>query len=199
MEVLSVGNDWTPESGKPGAIWAAQRVPDDHVLVIPNWCIIKEINLEDTANFRASSNYKQEAIDRGWFNPKSGKEFIWQDVYAPVPREWATSRFWMFYSQMSPNLKNLPNRYSTNPFAGEEQYTQFVEPISIYPFSVKPDEKISVQDVMAFQRSTFTGTIYDKENAPGWFYPGPDGKMIKKRSCHTFSNSRHAALVKKNQ
>jgi dipeptidase len=199
LEILSVGNDWTPESGKPGVIWAAQRVPDDQVLIIPNWCIIKEINLVDSANFRASSNYKQEAIDRGWFDPKSGKPFIWQDVYAPVSREWATSRFWLFYSQMDSSLKNLPNRYTTNPFAGEDQYTQFVEPISIYPFSVKPDKKISVQDVMAFQRSTFTGTIYDKENAPGWYYPGPDGEMIKSDHATPFPTQDMRHLLKINR
>ncbi len=36
IEVFCVGPGWTPENGKPGAIWAAQRVPDDHVLIVPN-------------------------------------------------------------------------------------------------------------------------------------------------------------------
>lgn len=34
LEIFSVGNDWDPESGEPGAIWVAQRVPDDHALVV---------------------------------------------------------------------------------------------------------------------------------------------------------------------
>ncbi|MEA3446598.1 MAG: C69 family dipeptidase, partial [Bacteroidota bacterium] len=98
LEVFSVGNEWTPESGKPGAIWAAQRLGDDQALIIPNWSIIKKINIEDKENFMASPNYMQEAIDRGWYKPENGKPFIWQEVYAPIPREWATSRFWLFYS-----------------------------------------------------------------------------------------------------
>ncbi|MCF8371891.1 MAG: C69 family dipeptidase [Bacteroidales bacterium] len=179
LEVFSVGNSWSPESGKPGAIWAAQRVGDDQALIIPNWSIIKEINLEDKANFRASSNYMQEAIDRGWYDPAGSKPFIWQEVYAPIPREWATSRFWLFYSQFAPNYTNWPPRNTEDPFEGDGQYIQYVEPISIYPFSVKPEKNISVQDIMAFQRSTFTGTLYDKENAPVWYYPGKDGKMVK--------------------
>jgi len=179
FEVFSVGNNWTPNSGKPGAIWAAQRVGDDQVLIIPNQSIIKQINIDDKDNFMASSNYKQEAIDRGWYNPNSGKPFIWQEAYSPIPHEWSTSRFWLFYSQVAPNYAEWPDRYTTNPFAGEDQYTQAIEPLSIYPFSVKPEKKLSVQDVMAFQRSTFTGTIYDKENSPAWYYPGKDGKMQK--------------------
>lgn len=198
LEVFSVGNDWSPQSGKPGALWAAQRVPDDHVLMIPNWSIIKKIDLQDTANFRASSNYMQIAIDKGWYDPESGDPFIWQDIYAPVPREWASGRFWLFYSQVAPDLPGLPDRYTDDPFAGENQYTQYVEPLSIYPFSVKPKEKYSVQDVMAFQRSTFTGTIYDKENAPGWFYPGPEGKMVKSSLSTPFPRWEMRRLLKIN-
>ena len=33
LEIVAVGKDWTPESGKAGAIWAAQRVPDDHIAI----------------------------------------------------------------------------------------------------------------------------------------------------------------------
>jgi dipeptidase len=103
LEVFSIGNEWEPGSGEPGVLWAAQRVPDDHVLVIPNWSIIKEIDLKDKENFMASSNYIQVAIDHGWYDPEGSKPFVWQDVYSPTPREWATSRFWLFYSRFAPS------------------------------------------------------------------------------------------------
>ncbi len=199
LEIFAVGNDWTPESGKPGAIWAAQRVPDDHVLIIPNWSIIKQINLEDTENFRASTNYKQEAVDRGWFDPESGQAFIWQDIYSPIPREWATVRFWHFYATVAPNFKEWPNRFTTDPFKGDDQYTQFVEPLSLYPFSVKPENKMSVQDVMAFQRSTLSGTIYDKENAPGWYYPDAEGSMVRSANATPFPTEETRKVLKINR
>ena len=199
LELFAVGNEWTPESGKPGAIWAAQRLPDDHTTMIPNWSIIKQIDIEDTANFRASINYMSEAIDRGWYDPESGKDFVWQDVYAPVPREWATSRFWLFNAVFNPDLPELPNRWTDDPFKGDDQYTQFVEPLSIYPFSFKPVKKITIQDIMAFQRSTFSGTIYDKEDAPGWYYPGPDGKMVRSSHATPFPTAEMRKLLKINR
>lgn len=199
LEVFSVGNEWKPKSGKPGCIWAAQRVPDDQALVIPNWSIIKQINLNDKANFRASSNYKQEAIDRGWYDPNSGKAFIWQDAYSPVPREWATSRFWLFYATHAPNLKDWPERFTTSPWKGDDQYTQWVEPLSLYPFSVVPEKKISVQDIMEFQRSTFTGTIYDKENAPVWYVPNNDGELVKSPIATPFPTQDMREVLKINK
>jgi len=199
LEIFAVGNDWTPESGKPGALWAAQRLPDDQITMIPNWSIIKQIDIKDTANFRASVNYMSEAIERGWYDPESGKAFIWQDIYAPVPREWATSRFWLFFATFSPDLPNLPNRWTTDPFKGDDQYTQFVEPLSIYPFSVKPEKKISVQDIMTYQRSTFSGTIYDKENAPGWYFPNKDGQMVRSALATPFPTEELRKLLKINR
>ncbi len=48
---MPVGPLWTPESGKPGAVWCAQRVPDDHVSVCPNESRIGEVNLADKDQF----------------------------------------------------------------------------------------------------------------------------------------------------
>jgi len=180
LEVFSVGPGWDPDSGKPGAIWAAQRVPDDHALVLANWSIIKEIDIKDSANFRASSNYMQAAVDHGWYDPDSGKPFVWQDIYAPLPREWATGRLWLFYSTHAPNYADWPDRSLDKDFMnGYNSYYQYVEPLSLYPFSVKPEKKISLQDVMAFQRSVFEGTIYDKTADLDWFVPDGKGGMKK--------------------
>lgn len=177
LEVFSVGPGWEPGSKKPGAIWAAQRLPDDHATLVANWSIIKEINIKDKANFRASTNYMSEAIERGWYNPNSGKPFIWQDAYAPLPREWATSRLWMFYSKYAPDIKDMPDRTLKTPFDTQNPYVQYVEPLSLYPFSCNPVEKIGIQDVMAMQRYTFEGTIYDMSQHPSYFIPDGKGGM----------------------
>lgn len=179
LEVFSVGKGWTPESGKSGAIWAAQRVPDDHIAVVPNWSIIKEIDLSKPDYFMASENHKQFAIDKGWYDPKSGRPFIWQEVYSPVPREWATGRFWLFFSKYAPNLKDWPDRKLNSEYKSYDSYHQYVEPLLMYPFSVKPERKLSVQDVIAFQREVNEGTIYDMTSDKDWLVPDGNGKMVK--------------------
>ena len=39
--------------------------------------INKEIDENDANNFMVSENYKQEAIDLGWYDPASGKPFTY--------------------------------------------------------------------------------------------------------------------------
>ena len=179
LEVFSVGKDWEPNRGKLGAIWAAQRVPDDHIAIVPNWSIIKQIDMNDPDNFMASENYMQMAIDHGWYDPDSGEPFIWQKAYSPVPREWAISRFWLFFSTFASSQIELPDKKLTNPYKGYDAYHQYLEDLSIYPFSVKPDQKLSIQDVIAFQRSVFEGTIYDMTADFDWFVPDARGGMKK--------------------
>lgn len=197
LEVFSVGPGWTPESHKPGAIWAAQRIGDDQSAMIPNWSIIKEINVADTKNFMVSVNYMQASIDRGWYNPAAGKPFIWQEAYTPLPEEYATSRFWLFYQTFTPNLKKWPNRFldPANPFKGMQPYYQVVEPLSLYPFSASPEKKISVQDLIAFQRSTFEGTIYDMTSYPEWLVPDGKGNFVKSPLATPFPGSDMRKLI----
>jgi len=163
LEVFSVGKDWSPQTGKPGAIWAAQRVPDDHVMIVPNASRIREIHLDKSEWFMASENYMQIAIDHGWYDPAAGKPFIWQEAYAPPPTEGNMSRVWWFHKTFAPSLK---------------KYHSF-DPISYYPFSIKPEKKVSVQDVMAFQRSAFEGTIFDMTEDLDWLVPGYQGSYKK--------------------
>lgn len=197
FEVFSVGPGWTPGSGKLGAIWAAQRLPDDEATVIPNWSIIKEINLAEPDRFMASENYRQEAIDRGWTKPESGKPFIWQEIYAPMLREWATGRFWLFFSTFAPHYADWPDRYlKGDAYKGLNQYFQYVEPLALYPFSVKPEKKISFKDVMNFQRSILEDTIYDLTSGPEWLVPDDKGQMVKSPLATPFPGSDLRKLLK---
>jgi dipeptidase len=196
MEVFAVGPDWDRTSGELGAIWAAQRVPDDHVTVIPNWSVIKEIDLSEPDSFMASPNYMQVAIDNGWFDPQGRQPFVWQDAYSPpVTGEWAINRLWLFYSTVAPSLKEWPDRKLDNPFDGYDAYHHPIEPLSFYPFSIKPEKKLSVQDVIEFQRSVFEGTIYDMTADVDWLVPNEEGMLVKSPLTTPFPTSHLRQLL----
>jgi dipeptidase len=174
LEMFSVGTDWKRGSAEPGAIWAARRLPDGHVTVIPNYVRIREIDLASPDTL-ASSNYKQVAIDRGWYDPSSGAPFIWQEAYAPPITEGSLNRLWLVYSTLAPNLKAWPNRRLSATANAGTMARQSIEGAAFYPFSFKPERPVSVRDIIAFQRSAFEGTVYDMTADPAWIVPDGQG------------------------
>ncbi len=70
FEIMPVGPLWTPKSGKPGAVWCAERVPDDEVSVCPNESRIGEIDLANKDFFMASPNVVSYAVESGLLRPE---------------------------------------------------------------------------------------------------------------------------------
>jgi len=195
LEIFSVGPRWDPDSRGLGAIWAARRVPDDHITVIPNYVRIWEIDL-DNPDFMASANYMQVAIDHGWYDPASGKPFIWQEAYAPPIREGSLSRLSLIYSTVAPSFKGWPRRNLYGPTNPSTMYFQRYEGAAFYPFSVKVEKKLSVQDIITFQRSVFKDTIYDMTADSAWLVPGPHGSYVKSPLTTPFPSSDMKKLLR---
>lgn len=189
LEIFSVGLDWDPASGKLGAIWAARRVPDDHITVVPNYVRIREIDL-DSPDFMASANFMQVAIDNGWYDPDSEKPFIWQEAYALPIVESSLNRLWLIYSTVAPSFKKWPRRKLSVPSGPRTISSQEYEGESaaFYPFSVKPEKKLSVKDIIAFQRSVFESTVYDMTADPGWLVPERGGRSVKSPLATPFAS-----------
>lgn len=183
FETIAVGPNWDPESGEPGAAWVAKRIPDDHIIIVPNHSVIKEIDLNNP-DFMASKNYMQLAIDHGWYDPDSGKPFSWQEAYFQITNEWALGRRWLFVHEFAPNLKigpgwSIPDKTITSHMKPYDAYHLPAEPVSWYPTSFKPERKLSVEDVINFQRSTGEGTIYDMTADLDWLVPDGKGGFVK--------------------
>ena len=195
MEICSVGPEWTPESGKPGAIWAARRVPDDHVVVIANYFRIREIDPK-SPDVLVSPNYMTEAVARGWHDPKSGRPFVWQEAYAPPIREGNLSRMWLITSTLAPTLKPWPKRALTDAAGPATIYAQPFEGAAFYPWSFKPEKKVSVQDVIAFQRSAFENTIYDMTWDPAWMVPAGGGRLEKSPMASPFISAEMEKVLR---
>ena len=149
FEIMPVGPLWTPDSGKPGAIWCAQRVPDDHVSVCPNESRIGEINLDNPDEFLASPNVISYAVDHGYYDPDGGEPFSWKKAYSPteasaVSSQGSRARMWRFFDLVAPSREFSPEK-----------------PNMEFPFSIKPDKNLSVYDVMNLTRDQFEGTPFD--------------------------------------
>lgn len=196
LELFSVGDLWDPNSGELGVIWAAQRIPDDHVAIIPNYSTIQELD-PSRPDQMASSNYMQVAIDYGWYDPASGKPFNWREAYASQPFDAVLNRFWLFFSTFAPSLKNWNTRYGgvANLTDGYNPWAANRFQLSYFPFSVKPEKKVSVQDVIAFQRSVFEGTMYDMTADQDWLVPGREGGFVKSPLTTPFPDADWRALL----
>jgi dipeptidase len=97
----------------------------------------------------ASPNVISFAVDHGYYDPKSGELFSWKKAYSPTEHNASSSkgtraRTWRFFDVMAPSRKFSPDT-----------------PNMEFPFSIKPDKKLSVQDVMNLTRDKYQGTVYD--------------------------------------
>jgi len=141
------------------AVWVAQRVPDDEVAVMANQFTIREIDLDNPDFFMASDNILKIAKEQGWWDPSKGP-FDFTRIYMNVQsktRYYSLRRKWRAYDLLAPSKKFSP--------WVEDSYT------TEYPFSIKPDKKVSLQDVIAITRDYYQGTEFDltKELAAGPF------------------------------
>jgi len=160
FEIYPVGPFWTPESGKPGAVWAAQRVPDDHIATVPNKSVIWEIDPNDTKNFIVSSNYKECAIELGLYDPASGEPFIWRFTYMDRRTRAGTDRrTWRVFNLLASK---------SGPWLWTER--------SHYPFSIKPDKKVSYKDFIAIFQDEMIGTEYDNTENQAWYVKARRGE-----------------------
>ena len=197
MEIVGVGKDWKKDSGQPGAVWVAQRMKDDEALVVANWSIIRAIDVTRPDTFLACAHYQSFAQEKGWYDPARQGNFIWQEVYFPLPHEWATERLWLFYSSVAPTFAAWPDRkVSNDPYKTLDQYAQVVEPLSLYPFSVQPEKPLGMKDIIAFHRSTFEGTIYDITAQPQWLVPDDKGQLSKSPLATPFPTPDTRRLLK---
>jgi len=126
-------------AGKPSSIWVAQRIPDDHVGISANIPRISKVNFSDPKNFLYSKNIKERSKELGFWDGK--EDFIfWKVNNGSKP---FAIRDYFVLSTLAPSL-NLQ-------FDAEE-----------LPFSVKPDKKVSVRDIIALYRQTYEGTEWDQ-------------------------------------
>ncbi len=131
-----------PGAGKVGAVWAAVRIPDGEIAVSANSHRILELDLSRPDWYMASDNVHSLAEEMGWWSPESGEPFRFAYAYAHRNSLYSRRREWRALSLLAPSLGLDPNAEN-------------------YPLSVKPDEKVTVQDLLAIFRDYYADTPYD--------------------------------------
>jgi dipeptidase len=152
-----------PDPTGTSAIWAAQRVPDDSFSVLANMFVIREVDPDDKDNFAMSDSVHQVALSYGWWTPADGLldfTLIYSDgEYAH--KYYSGRRVWGAYHLAAPS-RRFPADYAD------------LQSDPVYPVSVQPDTKLSVQTIFDMHRYTYQGTPYDL-GAPGNLAAGPFG------------------------
>jgi len=144
------------------AIWAAQKIPDDHVVMIANDFVIQEMDLNDSDNFLYSPNMVHIAADKGWIDTLDFEEhghfnffktFGFEKRHAkhenPLLGLYSGRRMWRFYS-----LLNAEYSAASDPYIGYTPKTS-----SLYPSSLQPDQKVSLKQLFGIMGDHYEGKI----------------------------------------
>jgi len=146
MEIIGTG------PGGKGAVWVALKVPDGYVCCHANKSRIGEFPMDDPENCLHSDNVVSFAVEKGYYDPSSGKPFRFCDAYCPADAEkirYTATRVWSIFRRVAPSLE-LSSDYHRGKKGAKP-----------YPLWVKPDKKLSVADVFALMRDHYEGTPYD--------------------------------------
>ncbi len=125
-----------------GALWVAVRIPEGEIGVSANRSRITTLDLDNQDYYMASANVFTLAEEMGWWDPEKEKEFVFNKVYDRPPGIYSTRREWRVFNILAPSKKLDP--WSTD-----------------VPFSIKPDKKVSPQDLMKIHRDYYEGTEFD--------------------------------------
>ena len=139
----------------PGSqtVWVAKKVPDGEISVHANQARIGEIpDVPDRDNCFYSANIKSFAIEKGYYDPNAGKPFRFNYAYDEITaksKRVCETRVWSVFRRAAPSQEFSPDYHRGKPGAKP------------YPWSIKPDKKLSVADVMALKRDHYEGTDFD--------------------------------------
>ncbi len=133
-----------------GAVWVAARVPEGYIAAHANQARIRQVDWDDTENWMWAEDVVDFAREMGWFEGNK-RDFSFVDAYDPVTPTsllLCESRVWSVYRRMAPSKEF------------SDEYWRAVKGAEPYPLFIKPDEKITIQDMIGLVRDHFHDTPY---------------------------------------
>lgn len=151
-----------------GAVWVAMRIPDGYISGHANQARITTFPLNDPENCIYSPDVISFARERGLYSG-ADKDFSFSDTYAPLDfgaARFCEARVWAGFNRVS---------------SGMDKYTDYAKGYDLknrMPLWVKPDKKLSVQDVIGMMRDYYQGTDLDMTKDIG---AGPYQSIVRWR------------------
>ncbi|MFZ4706566.1 MAG: dipeptidase [Bacteroidales bacterium] len=151
-----------------GAVWVAIRIPDGYISGHANQARITTFPANDPENCIYSPDAISFARAKGYF-AGDDKDFSFSDTYAPLNFEGARfceARVWSGFNKVNKNMG---------------QYLDYAKGYDLknrMPLYIKPDHKLTTQDVIGLMRDYFQGTELDMTKDPG---AGPYGCIVRWR------------------
>ena len=177
MEMISKGKELvTTGKGKnaktynknKGAVWVAVKIPDGYISGHANQARIRQFPLNDPENCIYAKDVISFAREKGYFKGED-KDFSFVDAYAPLSfggLRFCDARIWSGFRRVNSTM----DKY--------QDYAMGLNPDNPFPLFVKPDKKLTQQDVMALMRDHYEGTPMDMTKDPG---AGPFGNPYRWR------------------
>ncbi len=167
-----------------GAVWVAIRIPDGYISAHANHARIMNFDRENLKTSISSKNmhlitqpdistvYAHDVVSfarrKGYFNGAES-EFSFSDTYAPIDfgkARFCEARVWSMFKEVNSQMIPYMN------------YAMGYDLKNRMPLYIKPDRKLSVQDLISFKRDYLDGTEYDMSQDVG---AGPWGKPYRWR------------------
>ncbi|MDR1644607.1 MAG: C69 family dipeptidase [Tannerellaceae bacterium] len=137
--------------GNKGAVWVAIRIPDDCISAHANQARIQQIPFDDKENCLYSPDVVSVAREKGYFSGRD-KDFSFAKAYNPYDfggLRGCEARVWSFFRKYDKTMDRYADFVKGDPTK---------EPMPLY---IRPDRKLSVQDVQRCMRDHYEGTDLD--------------------------------------
>ena len=148
-----------------GAVWVAARIPDDCIAAHANQARFTTINFKDKENWMWSKDVVKFARKQGYYTGKKDEDFNFQEAYAPYDFSGlyvCEARVWSFFRKFSNDMDKYFDFASGKTFvetsgkyAGERM-----------PLYIKPNHKVSAQELKDCMRDQYEGTPLDITKGP---------------------------------
>lgn len=136
---------WYFETGT-GHQWMAQRTPKDKYFASGNQGRFQEYDPKKTDEFMGSKNLIEFAIEHGFYNPKKDGAFNFSKAYTRDDgrdRVYNDPRVWQIQAMLTPSLKQKSDEGRN------------------YPVYLKPDQKVTLNNMKDVLRNHYDGTEHD--------------------------------------